>query len=328
MGKKESLKGKYKDFFDVGVSVEKKYLDLYSEIIKKHFSSITPENAFKFEIIHPDEKDFDFKEADYLVKYAKINNMVVRGHTLMWHEQLPEWVKQKLINETNKQKSWEIIENHISCILDRYKNDVDYWDLVNEVLSDQDGVFRKTIWFDILGGDYIENIFKIARNVLSKGKFFINEYNVHIPEKREKMKFLLEKLHKNGINVDGIGIQGHYNITFPAIKMIEDELDFYHSLGVKVHITELDISVFDFFDHRTDLVCPTEEMIRNQEEMYCRLFELYQKYKNMVDSVTIWGVSDKTTWLNDYPVNNRQDWPLLFDSELKPKSVLNRLIKI
>lgn len=325
---KVSLCNKFETYFSVGVAVESKYLDIYSPTIKQHFSTITPENAFKFENIHPNVHKFDFEEADLLVEYAKENKMPVRGHTLIWHEQLPDWVKKRLTNETNPNNAWDIVEEHVSSILDRYKNDVYCWDVVNEVISDDGKGIRDTIWRKALGEDYIEGVFQIARNVIPNGKFFINEYNGHIYDKRESMKKLLDKLSLNGVTVDGVGIQGHYNITFPTIEMIEDELKFYSSYGIKVHVTELDISVFDYFDRRSNVKKPTIEMVKKQEEMYVRLFELYRKYSNVVENVTIWGVSDKTTWLNDFPVYNRRDWPLLFDSELKPKNVMNIIMNI
>lgn len=323
----KSLSQKYKNFFDIGVSVEGKYLDTYSSIIMQHFSTITPENAFKFENIHPKRDMYSFDEADALVMFAKNNNKAVRGHTLLWHEQLPDWIKQELLQGNSNELIWRMIESHISTVLERYKDTVYCWDLINEVLADEGEFLRDTVWLKVFGQNYIEKVFEMVKGILPDGKFFINEYNIHVPEKRKRMERLLNKLEHNGFRVDGVGIQGHYNITYPTIEMIKEELKFYSYYGVEVHVTELDISLYDYFDRRIDLQQPTSEMEKKQEELYGRLFELYREYSHVIGNVTVWGVSDKTTWLNDYPVKNRKDWPLLFDDTNRPKKALDRIME-
>ena len=318
-----SLSERYKNAFRIGTAVDYENCPKYNNILTNHFNSISPENDMKFEIIHPYKDKYEWERLDKLVNYAKHKNFLVRGHTLIWHEQIPEWVK-KFAGNPSQLKG--ILCNHISMIVDRYKDDVYCWDVVNEVISDENDMLRKTLWSDTLGLNFIDYAFSVARDAAPNSLLFLNEYNGHVPEKREKIMHLVKEMRRHGTPIDGIGIQGHYNIYYPSIDMIRNELEDYIKLGLKIQITELDISLFDFFDRRTDLLSPTDEMVKKQEEMYFELFSLFEEYKEFISVVTLWGVADDHTWLDTYPISDRKDWPLLFDENLNIKPVLRRLV--
>ena len=321
---RDSLYKKYNDSFKIGTAIDYNRCQEYHDIISKHFNSITPENEMKFEHIHPEEKKYFWENMDNLCKYAAHNMCSVRGHTLLWHEQLPKWVKE---HEGDTLYLKRILCDHVSTIVDRYKNNVDSWDVVNEIFSDDGSeTFRKTLWFESMGESFVEHAFCAAKEADPNGSFFINEYNGHIPLKREKILACIDMMKKRGVPIDGIGIQGHYNIFFPSLEMIRSEIEEYVGRGLKIQVTELDISVFDFFDTRVDLLYPTEDMIKRQEEMYYKLFSLYEEFKDYISSITLWGVADNHTWLDSYPVEGRKDWPLLFDENLQGKRILWSLL--
>lgn len=321
---KESLCERYMNTFSIGAALDYASSKKYDAIISKHFNSVTPENDMKFAIIHPFEAIYEWDEMDHLVKYAKSRGCLIRGHTLIWHEQIPHWIREKA-NEP--QQLCREMEKHISTIVDRYSKDIYCWDVVNEVISDGDELLRKTLWLDVIGEKYIDVAFLSAREAAPGSLLFLNEYNGHIPSKRKKITSAINAMRKRGIPIDGIGIQGHYNIYYPPIKMIRDEIEDYIENGLMIQITELDVSVYDYFDRRCDLKEPTLEMLIKQENMYYELFALYEEYKDHISGVTLWGVSDDHTWLDSFPVTSRKDWPLLFDECMDEKDVLKRLVR-
>ena len=319
-----SLHKKYEGYFCVGTAVDSERWPKYEDIIRKHFNSISPENDMKFVNIHPSEDTLSFERMDKLIAYSKSNGCRVHGHTLIWHEQLPDWVKKYDGNEKGLKK---VLEDHIHAVVDRYKDDIFAWDVVNEVFLDDKGSFRNTIWFETLGEKFLDYAFNAARESTSDGFLFLNDFNGHVPQKREKIISTIKNLKVKGVPIDGIGIQGHYNICYPSVDMIRSEIEEYARMGLQIRVTELDISVFDYFDRRSDLKNPMPDMIKRQENMYYSLFRLYEEYKDYVSSVTFWGVADDHTWLDDYPVEGRKDWPLLFDENLNEKSALVRILE-
>lgn len=310
--------------FAIGISMDYDKVDRYNNIVQKHFNSISPENEMKFEVIHPEQYVFCWGNMDKLVKYAKESGCVVRGHPLFWHNQIPEWVNEFAGNDAGLKK---IMDEHALTIVDRYKDTVISWDVVNEIFSDESEIYRKTIWYEALGESFVERAFCLAREAAPNGLLLLNEYNGHIAEKRKKIVDRVMYFRKKGIPIDGIGIQGHYNITYPSIDMVREEIEEYVRLDLSIQITELDVSLFDFFDRRIDLKKPTTDMINSQQRFYEELFKLYEEYRDHISGVTFWGVADDYTWLDNYPVENRKDWPLLFDENLQPKQALMKILR-
>lgn len=320
----KSLKEAYRDYFPIGAAVAIEDLcDVgQKNLLLEHFNSLTAENAMKFERIQPEEGKFAFEDSDKIVEFAVKNNMKMRGHTFVWHNQTPDWVfKDSLGNEISKELLIERLRLHINALCERYKGKVYAWDVVNEAVEDkEDYLFRESEWYRIIGEKYIELAFRIAREADPYARLYYNDYNNEKPYKLNKTYKLLKGLLDKGTPIDGIGIQGHWDIHDSELfDNLKRAIELYASLGIKVQITELDVSMFAFNDHRRDIVAPTREMLDIQARVYKKLFEIFRSYKDVITSVTFWGISDKHTWKDNFPVKNRKDWPLLFDEEQRPK---------
>ncbi|MDD5901676.1 MAG: endo-1,4-beta-xylanase [Lachnospiraceae bacterium] len=318
----KSLCKEYKGFFKIGAAVDAEDIFRYQGILQQHFNSITSENDMKFEKIHPERGRFAWDASDKLVEYATRSGKYMRGHTLLWHEQMPGWICDENTDILTREDTLKVMEEHISEIVSRYKGRVNCWDVVNEVIDNDDGFLRKTRWFDIIGEDYIDKAFHYAREADPKAQLFLNEFNGNQQEKQERICTLVERLKKKRVPIHGIGIQGHYSIAYPKMEEVRAEIERYARLGLQIHITELDVSLFEYSDRRPHLGVDVFERQKRQEEMYYRLFEVYRQYSDVVTNVTLWGVADDDTWLDDFPVKGRKDAPLLFDVDLKPKAAL------
>lgn len=311
----------YKKHFRIGAAVNPFTLNTQSELLKHHFNSITAENEMKFENLQPTEGSYTFANADRLIDFAAANGMGVRGHTLVWHNQTPAWVFE---NEDGGAVDRETLlarmKAHIETVVSRYKGIVYAWDVVNEAVSDKSGeLLRPSKWLDIAGEDFIAKAFEYAHAADPKALFFYNDYNESVPEKREKIYSLVRSLKEKGVPIHGVGLQAHWNLKHPSTDEIREAIERYASLGVKLHITELDVSVFEFENRRTDLTAPQEAMLDQQAERYRQFFDLFKTYSEHIDSVTFWGAADDYTWLDHFPVRNRKNWPFLFDEKHRPK---------
>lgn len=326
-----SLCEAYKDYFKIGAAVTVGDLvGTHGEILKKHFNSITAENAMKFGEIHPIEGSYDFIKTDKMKEFALNNKMKMRGHTFVWHNQNPAWLfSDKNGAQVSKELLTERLKEHVRIVTNRYKDVVYAWDVVNEAIEDKSGEqFRDTVWRRILGEDYIKQVFEIVSEAHKEAELYYNDYNNEQPEKIEKSYNMLKALIEKGTPIDGVGIQAHWNITDSMlIDNLKNAIEKYASLGLKIQVTELDVSMFNFEDARKELKEPTSEMLYMQEEMYDNIFKVFREYSNVLNSVTFWGISDKYTWKDNFPVFGRKDWPMIFDTNGQPKSSFEKLIK-
>lgn len=324
----KSLCNVYRDYFPIGAAVNKKLIKSHEGLLKKHFNSITAENDMKFIEIHPKENEFTFEKADLLLQFAKENNKKMRGHTLVWHNQTPDWVFSNEDGSTiSKEDLLLRMKEHISKVVGHYRDDIYCWDVVNEAIDDKTSEFlRKTKWLEIIGEEYIEKAFLFAHEADPNAMLFYNDYNETNPEKRDKIIKLVKSLKAKDIPIHGIGLQGHWNIVTPTIDEIRESIERYAELGLKLQITEMDISVFEFDDHRADLSAPLEEMLEKQQKLYYDAFSLFREYKDVITGVTLWGVADDYTWLDNFPVIGRKNWPLLFDTHHNPKGSFWKVI--
>jgi len=284
----------------------------------------------KFGLIHPQIDAYDFTAADELVNFAKQNNKLVRGHTLVWHNQNPMWLfRDENGNPVDKDTLLARMKEHIQTVLSRYRGSVYCWDVVNEAVEDSgpEILRQRSPWLQIIGPEFIEKAFEYAHEADPDALLFYNDYNESHPEKRDKIYQLVKGLKDKGIPIHGIGLQAHWNIYDPSIDEIRQAIEKYASLGVQLHITEMDMSVFEFNDRRTDLTEPTPEMMEKQAERYEAVFALFREYKDVITNVTLWGSADDMTWLHDFPVRGRKNWPLLFDMQHKPKLALERILQ-
>lgn len=315
-----SLGQVYKEYFPIGAAVNSRTLLTHRDLIKKHFGSVTAENEMKFDHIQPFEGVYTFDRADEIVDFARENDLMVRGHTLVWHNQAPAWVFKGDNGEpVSRAVLLHRMKEHIHAVVGRYKGAVYAWDVVNEAVSDREGFLRAdSPWYKILGEDYIAKAFEYAHEADPEAKLFYNDYNAVNPDKRDKIYKLLKSLLDRGVPVHGIGIQAHWDIYGPSLADIEAAIKKYASLGLEVQITELDVSLFAWGD-KSSFTEPPQEFLEKQARRYRELFELFRKHSDVITGVTFWGIADDSTWKDDFPVKGRNDWPLLFDDNHQPK---------
>ncbi len=323
-----SLYEKFNEYFNVGVAVNERTIKSHKEIIVPQFNVLTAENEMKFESVSPSLGVYDFTKADKILDFAKENNKKLRGHTLVWHNQTPDWYFKENGSFVSREEMIKRMDNHMRAISKHVKDACYAWDVVNEAIDDKYGNYlRQSNWTEIIGDDFIEKAFLCARNHFPNAMLYYNDYNESNRDKCEKICKLIKSLKTKDIPIDGIGLQAHWNIFSPTIEEIKKAFFEYSKLGVKLSITELDVSVYEFEDKRTDLIVPTNEMIEKQERFYLGIFEIFKEYSEIIDCVTFWGVSDDVTWLNNFPVKNRKNFPLLFDSNQNTKPIYKKLLE-
>lgn len=324
----KSLKQAYDSYFPIGAAVHTGSIVSHSNLLKEHFSSLTAENEMKFQLIHPEKDRYNFSMGDAMVDYATANNMRMRGHTLVWHNQNPEWLfKDVSGNPVSRDELLERMKEHIHTVVGRYKGKIYCWDVCNEVIEDKtDGLLRKSTWFEILGEEFIEKAFEYAHEADPDCILFYNDYYATRPDKLEKITKLLKKLQAKGIPLHGMGMQGHWNIYSPSTDEIRAAIEAYASLGLQVQITEMDVSVYAQDDRRLDITVPEPEWLEKQAVYYREVFKLFREYKAVITGVTFWGISDDTSWLSRLDKTTRKNWPLVFDWERKPKQSLYEIL--
>ena len=318
----------YKDYFPIGAAVNPEVINTHRELLINHFNSITPENEMKFAAVHPEEGNYTFAQADLLVDFARENHLKVRGHTLIWHNQTPDWV---FLDEYGQYVAKDILlrrmKEHITTVIKHFAGYVYCWDVVNEAIADDPHKYlRETKWLQIIGEEYLQKAFEFAHEADPNALLFYNDYNESDTIKSEKIYRLVKTLLDKGTPIHGIGLQAHWNIFSPKPDEIRMAIEKYASLGLKLQITELDVSVFRFDDHRADLKEPTREMLDKQAEFLAEVFSIFREYKDVITGVTFWGIADDSTWLDNFPVKNRKNWPLLFDVNHQPKKCFYAII--
>ncbi|WP_413668333.1 endo-1,4-beta-xylanase [Mucilaginibacter sp. Mucisp86] len=337
----KGLKDYYRKYFPIGVAVNMAALSGHeAELVAKEFNSVTPENDMKMGPIHPRENEYNWKNADAIVAFALQHHMKIRGHNLLWHAQAPVWMFK---DSTGKQVSKEVLlkrlKDHITAVVTHFKGKIYAWDVVNEAIDDKpDNYLRNSLWYQICGEDFIAKAFEYAHEADPDAQLFYNDYNSEVPSKRDKICKLLKNLKDAGVPVTGVGLQGHWKLTDPTIQQITEAIDKYAALGLKLQITELDVTVRTAQPRKTgDQTMQdssyTEAMAAQQAERYKAIFEIFRKYKRVITGVTFWNVSDKHSWL-DYRgggiaggaaathATSRtviKAYPLLFDENLQRK---------
>ena len=343
------LKDFYKDYFPIGVAVSPRSLEgAQGEFIKKHFNSLTPENVMKPALIQPEEGKFNWAEADKIVDFAQANGMKVRGHTLCWHNQTGEWMfKDSDGNQASKELVLARLKEHITQVVSRYKGKIYAWDVVNEAIDNLDPSigYRQTQWYEICGDEFIAKAFQWAHEADPDAVLFYNEYNTENPVKREKTYEMLKKMLDQGVPINGVGIQAHWNIGSPkhvgqlnqpgegdfiipgsSEDAIRESIDKFSSLGLSVQVTELDVTIYT---SRTDTLNLgfTPEREQRQIDFYKKAFEVFREKKDVLTGVTFWNLSDRSSWLDRRTPRRGKAYPLLFDENDQPKKVFWEVVK-
>lgn len=339
-----ALKDVFGDKFLVGVAVnvrQSSEVDTASvKIIKKHFNSIVAEDCMKSANIHPEEDRYNFEQADQFVKFGQENNMAIIGHCLIWHSQLAPWfcVDQKGNNvsaEVLKQR----MKDHITTIVTRYKGKIKGWDVVNEAIE-EDGSYRKTKFYEILGEEYIPLAFQYAHEADPDAELYYNDYGMNVPGRRDAVVKLVNSLKAKGLRIDAVGMQGHMGMDYPTIEDFEASMLAFAGTGVKVMITEWDMSALPTVKRSANIsdtvtfrkaMNPYPEALPDSVSAVWNarmkaFFNLFLKHADIVERVTAWGVSDDDSWKNNFPVRGRKEYPLLFDRNYEMKPFLKELI--
>lgn len=339
-----SLKNAFKDKFYIGTAMDLPQIhgkDAKSiEIIKNQFSSIVAENCMKSMFLQPQEGKFFFDDADQFVAFGEKNKMFIIGHTLIWHSQLPDWF---FIDKNGKDVSAEVLKqrmkSHINTIVTRYKGRVKGWDVVNEAIM-EDGSYRKSKFYEILGEEFIPLAFQFANEADPNAELYYNDYNEWHPGKVKTVSKIVKDMKTRGIRVDGVGMQAHVDLVSPSIAEYEKAIVDYASLGVKVNITELEISalpspwgtsanVADKIEYDAKMNPYTkglpEKVTAEWEKRYLDFFGLFLKHQDKIRRVTFWGVTDAQSWKNDFPVKGRTDYPLPFNRNHEAKPIVEKI---
>ncbi|MCM3703523.1 endo-1,4-beta-xylanase [Paenibacillus macerans] len=327
-----ALKELFADDFKIGAAVNPLTIRTQEPLLARHFNSITAENEMKFVSLHPEEGNYTFEDADRLVDFAREHGMAMRGHTLVWHNQTSDWLFQDRGGApVSKAVLLERMREHIHTVVGRYKHDIYAWDVVNEAVADEGGdLLRASKWTEIAGPDleFIVKAFEFAHEADPDAVLFYNDYNESHPLKRDKIYALAKSLLERGAPIHGIGLQAHWNLFDPSLDEIRAAIEKYASLGLQMQLTELDMSVFRFDDRRADLAAPEPGMLERQAERYEAVFRLLKEYRDVISGVTFWGAADDYTWLDDFPVQGRKNWPFLFDEQHSPKPAFDHVAGI
>ena len=341
-----TLKDAYKDAFYVGVAVNSSQItgaDAEGDaLIVQQFNSITPENVMKWAVIHPRPDSYDFTLADKYVEFGQQHHMFIVGHNLCWHSQTPAWVfKDDKGTPLTRETLLQRLHDHIQTVVGRYKGRIQSWDVVNEALN-EDGTLRQSQWQKIIGDDYVVKAFQYAHAADPAAQLNYNDYNMENPAKRKGAIELVKKLKEAGVPVAVVGSQAHLHLSNGIAADEEAAIEELSAAGVKVAITELDIDVLpSTWNHTADVGMKVEQkpdmnpyanglpdsVQQKLTKRYADLFAVFWKHRDVVNRVTFWGTTDKTSWLNNWPVRGRTSYPLLFDRDGKPKPAFYAVLK-
>ncbi len=343
----ETLKEVFKNYFLIGAALNR--AQIYEEdrrgvnIVKTQFNTISPENILKWEAIHPKADRYDFDASDRYVQFGENYGMFTIGHTLVWHNQTPDWVfKDTKGDLVNRDELLKRLREHIQTVVGRYKGKIKGWDVVNEALN-EDGTLRQTPWLKIIGEDYIAKAFQFVHEVDPNAELYYNDYSLENEPKLQGAIALVKRLQAAKIPIKAVGLQGHNNLIFPTLAQQERAINEFAKLGIKVNITELDVSVLPDpagftgaevtlnFSMKEKLdpykMGLPDEMQKILAKRYADLFTIFLKHHKNIERITFWNVTDSDSWLNNFPIRGRTNYPLLFDRQGKTKPAFDAVIQ-
>ncbi|MEM9261916.1 MAG: endo-1,4-beta-xylanase, partial [Bacteroidota bacterium] len=333
----------FKTDFSVGAALGRRHLigrDTPGlSLVAREFNTITPENDLKWGVINPAEGEFNWTAADAFVDFGEANDMFIVGHALVWHSQLAEYVK----TITEPEGMRRALKDHIKAVAGRYRGRIDGWDVVNEALN-EDGSYRESIFYQVLGEEYLTLAFQLAAQAAPEAQLYYNDYNLWNADKRNGAIRMIEKIRAGGGRVDGIGMQAHYSIVGPSIDTIEQSILAFKQAGLPIMMTELDVTVLPnpwdlegaevsqnfenspFMNPFPDGLPDSMQLVLANR--YADLFGLYRKHADKIERVTFWGVNDDHSWLNGWPIKGRTNYPLLFDRSYAKKPAYEAVLSL
>ncbi len=333
-----SLAAAMQERFPIGAAVEPHHLRDMGDIVAHHYNRLTAENSMKMGPLCPSAR-CNYETADRIAEFAREHQMPMTGHAFVWHQMYPVWLFKDGQRPASRELVSERMRAHIFAMTERYADVVDNWDVVNEAISDQsDKMYRgdgdDSVWYTAFGGEaYIRAAFESAAAAAQLHdpdvKLYYNDYNVVKTDKRRKIIEMVRSLRAQGVRVDGVGLQAHWNLRWPSVEEIGTAIDELAAENLRVKISELDINLYWNDDHATKTWQPelelTEELQQELTRRYARVFEVLIDRSAVIEHVTFWGVSDDRTWLNGWPVP-RANHPLLFDRDHQPKPALEAIL--
>ncbi len=343
-----ALKDVLGKYFLVGAAVDRNLPageDPQAEtLVKAQFNQVVAENCMKGELIHPEVNRYDWTDADRLVDWSQRHGMTLIGHCLVWHSQPPKWM---FTDETGKNVSRETLigrmYSHIMTVVTRYRGKIKGWDVVNEAFED-DGSYRKTPYYNIIGPEYLALAFQFAHEADPDAELYYNDYSMSKPGKREAVCQLVRQLKAKGIRIDAVGMQSHNGYNYPDYSDYEKSIEAFAAEGVKVMLTELDMNMlpnpkdfngaeisqnFKLMEQYNPYVKGLDKKAQKLfNQRYLDLFRIVERHKDVISRVTFWGVNDGHTWLNDWPVKGRTNYPMLFDRDYQAKPVVKDILKL
>ncbi|MCL2800248.1 MAG: endo-1,4-beta-xylanase [Treponema sp.] len=324
------LKTIYQDYFLIGNIVNNTYLrENYLHILKTHYNTVTSENHMKPDHLAPRQQggQYQWTSADNQLRVMTENGIKVHGHTLVWHNQTPQWMTQGTPAQVRQNMT-----AHINTVLAHYKGKIFSWDVVNEAVKERVNpgedltnwrthLREDSEWFKALGADYIELAFRTARAADPDLLLYYNDYNLDNSRKAQvtanMIKDINDRYRAQGNNrnlIDGIGMQGHYGLS-TSVANVRASIERFIAIGIKVDISELDVEIRSVGSGRfgTGRASSVSEMdARLQAIKYAELFNMFKEYKGHITRVTMWGIDDDTSWKS---LGN----PVLFDRMVNPK---------
>jgi endo-1,4-beta-xylanase len=333
MGLKDAYAGKF--LIGAAGDVPRGFSDAELANIKANYNIITPENCMKPQPTHPSEDTYNWTTPDALVQWCQENNIKVWGHTLAWHSQTANWFFQPGTDgqPVTRELAMERLKKHIMSIVGRYKGKITGWDVVNEAINDnstgETENLRNSPWFKAIGPDYLTMAFKWAHEADPNTQLYYNDYNIEQGAVENKGKhasslLLLKRLLKEGAPINGVGIQGHWHLN-TNIPDVEKAISNYASLGLKVSISELDVTSTGTnsgaFPGGGGGGAVSDETFKQQAQVYAKLFDIFNRQFKSISRVTFWGISDRRSWRSGQK-------PLVFDGELQPKPAFRAIIDV
>ncbi len=352
----KTLKDAYAGAFLMGTAVNEAIVSgadsATQRIVAQQFNTITVENVLKAERVNPRPGVYDFAAGDAFVEFGTRHGMFLVGHTLVWHNQTPAWFFQDSAGRPKSPAAQtERLRSHIEAVAGRYRGKLQAWDVVNEVI-DNDGSYRPTTWVRGIGnGDSLVKLaFRFASTYAPGTELYYNDFNAWRPAKRDGIVRLVRMLKKEGIRIDGVGMQGHWGLNYPKTEYIEAAIDSFAATGVKVMITELDVDVLpltregqiigqgmsdpqfqlpEFNDYLDPYRSGLPDSIQRQlTARYEELFRIFWRKRDKIERVTFWGVHDGMSWKNGYPIPGRTNYPLLYSRDRRPKPAFDAVLRV
>jgi endo-1,4-beta-xylanase len=331
-----TLKDAFKKDFLIGAAVSSEQISgedtTAISIIESQFNSITAENCLKWDSVHPRPDEYDFEQADRFVAFGEKNKMFIIGHTFIGQQQIPDWVFQDSEgNEVDRDTLLSRMREHILTVVGRYKGRVNAWQVVNEAIG-SDGRMRNNKWLEIIGNDYVRKAFEYAHEADPDAELYYNEYDTLTSKATDSIARLVSDIKSRGGRIDGIGMEAHWELDYPPLNEIEAGITNLAKSGVKVMITEMDITVLPGVAQKQKKFNPYPDalptvMQQKLAKRYGELFGIFCRHADTISSVTFWGVHDGQSWLNDWPIQGRTDYPLLFDRQYRPKPAFFAVLK-